>query len=267
MYVGCDFTSIDDEGLSIKTNSLPSYVRYDINVGDTIDAVEGSTASIEVELPTTIYENVSFDFEFSGNAVFGEDFTVEGATASGGTLSIEYDPENTGSFDAVDIDVVLLRDAAADGVKNLTITLVSAVSESGAMLGAGQGTSNKVTTVKIADIDCALDMNNFTGVFQCDEPGYAVYDVNLALVSSDPPVIENDNFWDSGLTAQYQFDPSLETTAVTIIPFQFDPGAGMATVTGSGTYNSCDNVFEVDYTIVRDSDGALYEANTHSFFK
>lgn len=45
------------------------------------------------------------DFTFSGSAEFGVDFTVAGASASGGSIVLPHDVGDVNNFDNVDIVV------------------------------------------------------------------------------------------------------------------------------------------------------------------
>lgn len=97
-------------------------------------------------------------------------------------------------------------------------------------------------TVKVT-----LNIDNFVGAYDCDEPGYAVYTVNSTKINAN--TIEIDNFWDSGYAVQYVFD---DMGNVTITPKVVNVSTTKTyTITGSGTYDNTTGEFVVDYTVVQ----------------
>lgn len=158
--VGCsDEFTIDDV---VATEALPPYVAFNPpGTSATIAPVNVNEASgstdLNVEVPTNNQSNVNVTYTFSGTAVFGEDFTVDGADASGGTLTIEH-KQTTNPDDYVadngDITIILLRDGVADGNKSLVVTLTSAANDEGELaVGRGGTDALKSVIVNIADID------------------------------------------------------------------------------------------------------------------
>jgi hypothetical protein len=122
-------------------------------------------------------------------------------------------------------------------------------------------------------VKVTLNINNFVGTYDCDEPGYAHYDVHATKINAT--TIEIDNFWDSGFVLRYEFD---DMGNVNIIPKTFPQSATVTyVVTGSGVYNNATGEFEVEYQVVRNTytfkiEGntvvtAVLDANTHTFVK
>jgi hypothetical protein len=122
-------------------------------------------------------------------------------------------------------------------------------------------------------VEVNMNIDNFVGLYDCDEPGYTHYDVNLTKVNST--TISNDNFWDSGWVVEYQFD---NMGNVTLISKTIKTSSTVTyDITGSGTYDNTTGEFIVDYevwkntytlklegnTVVR----AQQDANTHTFVK
>lgn len=123
-------------------------------------------------------------------------------------------------------------------------------------------------TVKVT-----LNIDNFIGTFDCEEPGYAHYDCNLTKINAN--TIENDNFWDSGWVVQYVFD---DMGNVTITPKTFKTSSTVTyVVTGEGKYDNTTGEFYTDYEVVKNTytlklEGntvvsAVNDANTHTFVK
>lgn len=102
----------------------------------------GSTVEVVIELPTRVEEDVTVDYSFGGDAVFGEDFIPVDAngdpradvTASGGTETIPFDFDDT-AVPTATVRVFIPFDATDGAV--LTVNLESAVTASGRELVTG----------------------------------------------------------------------------------------------------------------------------------
>lgn len=138
---------------------LPGYVAFNaagnsVNLADVEVAEDGGVATVNIECPTGTLSDITVNYEFGGDAVFGTDFTVSGATATGGSIILNQDPTDVVFRSNVDLDIELLMDGVADGTKTLTITLTSASNAEGAVaVGRGGTDFLKTATVVIADID------------------------------------------------------------------------------------------------------------------
>lgn len=150
---------------------LPGYVAYNApgenSTMDDIDAGEGETVELTIEAPNGILSATSVTYEFGGDAVFGVNYTVAGATAAGGIIVMEPDVD-INSLDHVDLEVELLQDGINDVTKILTVTLVSASNTEGT-LAAGRGGTDllKTATINIANV-CELSPTNMVGDWVLD---------------------------------------------------------------------------------------------------
>jgi hypothetical protein len=112
------------------------------------------------------------------------------------------------------------------------------------------------------------DINNFIGLFDCDEPGYKHYDTNFSKVNAT--TVSNDNFWDSGWAVEYVFD---DYGNVTITPVSYFVAGATADkdvtydITGSGKFDNKAKSFYVDYVVINQSTGKTVDSNTHTFVK
>lgn len=160
ILTGCsEEYDLNDRGLSVE--ELPAYVAFDspgtnVNPGPVDVTEDEGTLELNVEVPTGTLSTVTVNYSFSGTAVFGVDFIVDGATSAGGSLDIALpsSPAVDGRPINDDIIVELLPDDVADGDKTLIVTLESASNAEGA-LAVGRGGTDflKSTTVNIIDID------------------------------------------------------------------------------------------------------------------
>ena len=150
---------------------LPGYVAYDAPgenaTMEDIDAVSGQTISLTIEAPTGILSATSVTYEFGGDAVFGVNYTVAGATAAGGIIVMEPSVD-TQNFDKVDLDVEMLQDGVGIFTTTLTVTLVSASNTEGT-LAAGRGGTDflKTATINIENT-CLLSPAQMVGDWTLD---------------------------------------------------------------------------------------------------
>jgi len=125
--------------------------------------------------------------------------------------------------------------------------------------------ANKVMTTSHTwhfSVAVNYDINNFVGLFDCNEPGYGHYDCNLTKVNAT--TISSDNFWDSGWAVQYVFDDKGD---VNIIPVSYVSGTTTYDITGHGKFDNKTKSFYVDYVVKNHATGATVDSNTHTFVK
>jgi len=151
--------SLEDNGFTLQ--EVPGYVAFSVaGASTTMPPTEASeadgTVALNVEIPTTSPFDVTVNYTFGGTAVYGEDFTVDGATSAGGSIVIprSTDINLDGLPDNADINIQLLTDGVADGTKTLEVTLTSASNAEGDIaVGRGGTDLLRTATVVIADVD------------------------------------------------------------------------------------------------------------------
>ncbi len=164
----CQFESIEDEDLDL-TNTNP-FVRFDQNDLEA-KANEGDTITLEIESPSSLEESITVQYTVtSDNAVFGTDYTIDGASLNGSTVSgsfvLMHFPDSNGFFNSFDLELISLIDNVNDGDKTITVTLTSA-SASGASVDVGQGPINGSSIVTLGDIDFLIDLNGTYNSVNC----------------------------------------------------------------------------------------------------
>lgn len=155
-----------------------------------VDAKEGETVELNVEIPTGTESDVTVNFTFGGTAIYGVDFTVPGGTSAGGSVVIV--PDDGGGtaniIDNVDILVTLLTDDNQDGNKSLDVILASASNGDGDVLVGRGGTDFlKSQTVNISDVDCGdvAGLYDVSGVILVDDFGSGPYSYTDRIALSD----------------------------------------------------------------------------------
>ncbi len=158
----CEDFEIEDQGFSLE--ALPPSVAFDA-AGDQTDAddsgAEGGTISLDVEVPGGTLEDITVTYSLSGTATFGTDYTIAGATAAGGTITIDHDPSDVTDFDDGTLEIVLLNDLTEDEDETIVVRLESAVNESGESIAVGRGGTDilRTATVTVADVALGLSLS------------------------------------------------------------------------------------------------------------
>ena len=129
----------------------------------------------------------------------------------------------------------------------------------------GKESLSQVYTFKVK---VSLDLDKFTGKFDCDEPKYAHYDVNMTRAGKDTLFI--DNFWDLKWKLGYVFD---EMGNVKIVPATFSPDPSLkVSVSGTGTFDTEKNKITVNYVVLQDASvgsplAIEIDRNTHTYVR
>lgn len=135
----------------------------------------------------------------------------------------------------------------------------------GTIDGSGRETLSAVYSFRVKVV---LDMDKFTGVFDCNEPRYSHYNVNISKAGKD--TLQSDNFWDLKWKLSYVFD---DMGNVKIVPATFAPDPTLkVSVTGTGTFDASKNEFVVNYVVLHDAAAGSplaieIDKNTHTFIK
>ncbi len=158
VLMSCEDYDLEDQGFVLQ--DLPGYVAFNgagvsVSLSDVTVSEDDGSASFEVENPTGSLTDITVGYTLSGNAIFGVDYTIDDATASGGQVILPVYDGDVNTLIHGDINITLLTDDVVDGEKTLTITLSSAVNESGETFAIGRGGLDilRNATVIISDID------------------------------------------------------------------------------------------------------------------
>jgi len=138
---------------------LPGYVAFDASGNDVTVAPreiteDGGSVDVVVENPTGTESDITVEYALSGDAVWGVDYTIAGATEAGGSMTISSDRGDVAVTFRGSITVTALTDDVIDGDKTLTLTLTSASNASGSLaVGRGGTDFQKTADVIFVDID------------------------------------------------------------------------------------------------------------------
>ena len=138
---------------------LPGYVAFDAPGNDAIlpdvetDESAGSV-DLTIETPTGTTSDITINYEISGSAVQGVDYTIDGVSGNTGSIILVHKPDDFINRDRVDLVVNILTDDVVDDTKTLTITLTGANNAEGAVaVGRGGTDFLKSANIIIADVD------------------------------------------------------------------------------------------------------------------
>lgn len=142
--VACDYESFEDEsGLELLEEGIP-FVRLTNSIEDNaLDATlseADTTTSVTLINPNNNGVDYTVNYTLGGSATFGEIYTVEGATASGGSIALPFDNGTDGTgFSEADIEFEFLVDTLASGSQTIELTLTDATASDGSPVNVGQG--------------------------------------------------------------------------------------------------------------------------------
>jgi hypothetical protein len=116
---------------------------------------------------------------------------------------------------------------------------------------------------------CPFVRANFVGNYSTLEPGYGTYTNVSTADGGNVNAIRINNFWDFDGNVQYVFTPTLGSNVVALPTQSVTMGGVGYTVSqnGTATYDACTFGFVVPYRVVRTSDSALFDTNTHTYTK
>ena len=158
VFVGCDYESYEEERTLENLTYGNKFVRlltggvtgmFEFVVGEE----EAPGLNVNVQNLFGDGGDVTVEYSLGGTADYGEDYIIEGASASGGTLTIPFDnadPESTAPAQAP-IFIELLVDTLVNGPQTIELSLVSATNSDGETVDVGQGTLRKDLTINLVN--------------------------------------------------------------------------------------------------------------------
>lgn len=161
LLIGCD-DNFDFEDAGLSNEVIPGvYVAFNpagaVNTL-TLSEKEGSDVDVNVEIPNNVnaLDNTTVTYTLGGTAVYGVNYTIAGATATGGTVVIKH-KETTNADDNLadneDIVVTILDDGVTGTDLTIEITLTSVTSSDGSEIKLGRPGPAPLTTATITISD------------------------------------------------------------------------------------------------------------------
>ncbi|MEQ8424337.1 MAG: Calx-beta domain-containing protein, partial [Cyclobacteriaceae bacterium] len=168
----CTDFAIEDQDFSLQ--EVPAYVSFGNTSGTTAPAVlnvnEGATttsaASFRIYAPIGALSDITVTYTLGGTATFGTDYTIAGATASGGTVVLPFDARlasgnrDVNDFPYVRLPITAMNDGVADVDETVVITLTNAVDASGKTYAIGRGGQDlqKTATATIKNVALTVSL-------------------------------------------------------------------------------------------------------------
>lgn len=139
LLVGCnDNFDADEAGLNLEV--IPgAYVAFNpdgaintFNIEVTFDPkpTADNKTEIGIEIPNNVnaFDNTTVTYTLGGTAVYGVDYTIDGATSTGGSFIIKHRQGTTADDNLADFEELILTELASrtvDRVLEITLTSVS----------------------------------------------------------------------------------------------------------------------------------------------
>jgi len=175
---------------------LGPYVRW---TDSTDIGTPQSTVYAIIQLPTRVEEDVTVDYTFGGDAVYGQDFYAVDAdgnertdvTASGGTATIKYDPDQT-TFGRDTVRLYIPVDATVGDT--IDVQIADAQTASGEVVAPGYISDYQHMLVGIVGVDYAAIPGTYAGSHVGDFGSTDQAQVTIA--KADPPISQGGTDYD-----------------------------------------------------------------------
>jgi len=160
---------------------LPGYVAFDASgndafIDDKTVSEESASLDVFVEHPTEVTSDITVNYSISGDAVFGEDYTIAGATATGGSVIISANRGSVADTYQGAIEISTIDNIVLDGNKTIVLTLESASDSDGEIvIGRGGKDFQREVTVIIVDDECPSE---YSGTYMVSTT-YTMLDTNI----------------------------------------------------------------------------------------
>ncbi len=230
LFYGCENVS---EPIDIEGGVIPAFVI--IQTADQ-NVAAGGSQEVVFQLGQTQEENVTVEYSISGDAVEGEDFVL--SSGSPGTVIIEHDSEST-NLDTGSITFDFPVTAAFGTSRTLTLTLESAVTESGEQLTLGRGDTGLTRTYTINGLG-----EPEPGTYQYQASGDFSFAGSFDIIIHEEPIIVDGNPYEYeisniagelfGIPVPYSF--TIEEGMIVGAPYSHGPGLESIILDVSGNY-------------------------------
>ncbi|CAH0999873.1 hypothetical protein LEM8419_01143 [Neolewinella maritima] len=154
----CDYDTYEDENAVTQLENGEKFVRILTGGADgeqtvTVSETTPGLIPVEVENLFAFGEDVTVEYGLGGSAAFGADYTVEGASASGGTVVVnaENDDAEDNSPSTGVIEIELFVDTLVNGPETIIVELLSAATPSNTTINVGQGSLRKTLTINLVN--------------------------------------------------------------------------------------------------------------------
>ena len=243
LFYGCENVS---EPIDIESGVIPAFVIIETTDQD---VVAGGNLEVLFQLGQTQEENVTVNYTISGDAVEGEDYVL--TSGSAGTVVIEYDPETT-NLDRGSVTFDFPVTAALGTSRALTLTIESAVTESGESLTIGRGDTGESRTYTVNGLgevptgtyeyQVTGDFGPYAGSFEIGQPDEPV------SVGGDPYLFTMTDIAAAplfGYPVPYAFNVTAGGSVLGA-PFSHEPGLETIVLDVSGSYNEAEEVLTIN---------------------
>lgn len=156
VLLACDYESYEEESALGGLQDVAPFVRLLTGeAAGTVEAVVGesdTTFTVEVESQLVTPNDVTVEYALGGTAEYGEIYTIDGADASGGSLTIPFgDLSSTPTFPNEDVVINFLVDTLMSAPQTIVFDLVDATAENGMEVQAGQGPLRRSLTITLVN--------------------------------------------------------------------------------------------------------------------
>ena len=153
LFVACDYESLSDETALSELELTNPFVRFLGDIGGTADvevSEDNTSTSLTVESRVVTGEETTVEYNLGGTAEYGTIYEIEGASASGGTVSIPFQTGESTAPASGTIDINFLVDTLMTPNQTIELTLAGA-SAGGTSVDVGQGDLRRSFTLTLVN--------------------------------------------------------------------------------------------------------------------
>ena len=153
LFVACDYESLEDETSLAELETGNAFVRF---LGDfsgmeeVVVSEDNTTTSVTVESRVVDGNETTVNYNLGGTAEYGTIYTIEGASAAGGSIAIPFQEGDNTAPANLDINIMFLVDTLITPGQTIELTLASA-SAGGNAVDVGQGDLRREFTITLVN--------------------------------------------------------------------------------------------------------------------
>jgi hypothetical protein len=172
LFSSCEYDSFEEEsGLKgVEGTEQNPFIRLDNSLqGSAAVGEDDGGISIEIQNLFPVETDVTVTYSLGGTATFGEDYTISGATASGGDIVVPFDASTVG-ISTAGLSIDIINDCDIEEGETIVLELVDAKADDGSAFDVGQGDLHKAVTIALNEVESVVGFAAMSTEYTDTEP-------------------------------------------------------------------------------------------------
>jgi hypothetical protein len=172
LFSSCEYDSFEEEsGLKgVEGTEQNPFIRLDNSLqGSAAVGEDDGGISIEIQNLFPVETDVTVTYSLGGTATFGEDYTISGATASGGDIVVPFDASTVG-ISTAGLSIDIINDCTIEEGETIVLELVDAKADDGSAFDVGQGDLHKAVTIALNEVESVVGFAAMSTEYTDTEP-------------------------------------------------------------------------------------------------